>query len=61
VLQVAKHYIKETKVSEGALNRLEAVIRAFDPCLSCASHAIGQMPMRVQLLGPDGSVLDEVE
>ncbi|HCG98239.1 MAG: NADP oxidoreductase [Candidatus Aquicultor primus] len=60
VLQVAKHYIKETKIPEGALNRLEAVIRAFDPCLSCASHAIGQMPMRVQLCGPDGNVLDEV-
>ncbi|HEY3374939.1 MAG TPA: Ni/Fe hydrogenase subunit alpha [Candidatus Aquicultor sp.] len=60
VLQVAKHYITGPEIPEGVLNRLEAVVRAFDPCLSCASHAVGQMAMRVQLVGPDGAVLDEV-
>ncbi|MCL6471921.1 MAG: Ni/Fe hydrogenase subunit alpha [Firmicutes bacterium] len=60
VLQVAKHYIKGPEIPEGALNRLEAVVRAFDPCLSCASHAIGQMPLEVRLVGPDGSILSEV-
>jgi len=60
VLQVARHYISGPKVPEGVLNRLEASIRAFDPCLSCSTHAFGQMPLHVQLLGPEGSILDEV-
>ena len=41
------------------LNRVEAVIRCFDPCLSCSTHAVGQMPLRVELVGPDGALLDE--
>ena len=44
VLQVARHYIKGAHVEEGALNRIEAVIRTYDPCLSCSTHAVGQMP-----------------
>jgi NAD-reducing hydrogenase large subunit len=60
VLQIARHYIKGPKVPEGILNRLEAGIRAFDPCLSCSTHAIGQMPLRVQLFGPTGELIDEV-
>ncbi len=60
VLQVAKQFIKGDKISEGALNRVEAVIRAFDPCLSCSTHALGRMTIPIQLLGPDGTVLDEV-
>ncbi len=60
VLQVAKQFITGDKISEGALNRVEAVIRAFDPCLSCSTHALGRMTLPVQLLGPDGTVLDEV-
>jgi NAD-reducing hydrogenase large subunit len=42
------------------LNRVEAVIRAFDPCLSCSTHALGHMALQVQLLAPDGAVLDEL-
>jgi NAD-reducing hydrogenase large subunit len=42
------------------LNRVEAVIRCYDPCLSCSTHALGEMPLRVQLLAPDHSVLDEL-
>ena len=42
------------------LNRVEAGIRAFDPCLSCSTHALGQMPLRVQLRAADGAVLDEL-
>jgi len=42
------------------LNRVEAVIRAYDPCLSCSTHAVGQMALKVQLLSPTGNVLDEV-
>jgi NAD-reducing hydrogenase large subunit len=60
VLQVAKHFVNGTKLTEGMLNRVEAVVRAFDPCLSCSTHAAGHMALRVQLLGPDGALCDEV-
>jgi NAD-reducing hydrogenase large subunit len=60
VRQVAQHYVKGTRLQEGMLNRVEAVIRCFDPCLSCSTHALGRMPLHVQLLGPAGGLLDEV-
>jgi NAD-reducing hydrogenase large subunit len=60
VLQVAKHFVMSEKLSEGMLNRVEAVVRAFDPCLSCSTHALGHMALQVQLLAPDGEVLDEL-
>jgi NAD-reducing hydrogenase large subunit len=60
VLQVAKHFVDGAKLSEGMLNRVEAVVRAFDPCLSCSTHALGQMALKIQLLAPDGAVLDEL-
>lgn len=60
VLQVARQFIHGPKIEEPMLNRVEAVIRAFDPCLSCSTHAIGQMALHVQLVGPDGAVVDEV-
>ena len=41
------------------LNRLEAVIRAFDPCLSCSTHALGEMPLHVQVLDATGEIVDE--
>ena len=60
VLQVAKAYVRDGKFSEGALNRVEAVIRTFDPCLSCSTHAMGKMPLEVTLLSASGEVLDRV-
>jgi NAD-reducing hydrogenase large subunit len=60
VLQVAKHYVKDGKFTEGILNRVEAVIRAFDPCLSCSSHAFGQMPLVLSLVSADGEVVDQL-
>ena len=60
VAQIAKHYLQGTEITEGMLNRVEAGIRAFDPCLSCSTHAAGQMPLHVQLVGADGNVLNEV-
>ena len=60
VAQIAKHYVHGPKIQEGMLNRVEAGIRAFDPCLSCSTHAAGQMSMTVQLIDHDGAVLDEV-
>ena len=60
VLQVAQRYIKSDKLTDGMLNRVEAVIRTFDPCLSCSTHAFGQMPLVIELLASDGAKLDEV-
>lgn len=60
VLQVAQAYIHGEDVKDGMLNRVEAVIRAFDPCLSCSTHAIGQMPLRVELRATDGTLIREV-
>ncbi len=59
VLQVAQHFIKDGHITDGMLNRLEAVIRAFDPCLSCSTHALGEMPLYVQVLDPTGVPVDE--
>lgn len=61
VLQVAQRYVQGEKLTHGMLNRVEAVIRAYDPCLSCSTHAVGQMALKVQLLSRDGNVLDEVK
>lgn len=60
VLQVAKRFISGSEISEGGLNRVEAVIRAFDPCLSCSTHALGQMPLLIRFLQSDGTVLREM-
>jgi NAD-reducing hydrogenase large subunit len=61
VAQVARRFVAGGKVAEGMLNRVEAGIRAFDPCLSCSTHAAGRMPIRVELAGPDGAILDVIE
>jgi NAD-reducing hydrogenase large subunit len=60
VAQIARHYIKGPNIPEGVLNRVEAGIRAFDPCLSCSTHAAGQMPLVVRLFDGEGALLDEV-
>ena len=53
---VAKTYVIGPDVQEGMLNRVEAAIRAYDPCLSCSTHAIGQMPIQLEIMNPDGSL-----
>jgi NAD-reducing hydrogenase large subunit len=58
VKQAATYFVRDGKLSDGALNRVEAVIRTFDPCLSCSTHAVGQMPLRIELIGADGALLD---
>lgn len=60
VAQIARHFICGTQISEGILNRVEAGIRAFDPCLSCSTHAVGQMPLHIQLFDAQKNLLDEV-
>ena len=53
---VAREYIKNGKVTEGILNRVEVAIRCYDPCLSCSTHALGHMPLELTIYGPDGDV-----
>jgi len=57
VQAVAEKYVKVNTLQEGMLNRVEAAIRCYDPCLSCSTHAIGQMPIRVELVDAAGRVL----
>ncbi len=60
VAQIAKHYVHGKDIPEPMLNRIEHGIRCYDPCLSCSTHAVGQMPLHVQLIAPDGKVLNEL-
>ncbi len=56
--ECARHYITGPELTDGMLNRVQAVLRAYDPCLSCSTHAYGQYALDVELLAADGSVLD---
>lgn len=58
--QVAKHFVKGAKIEEGMLNRVSALVRAYDPCLSCSTHALGQIAIKIRLVGPEGELLDEL-
>lgn len=58
--QVSRHFIDGNHLKEGMLNRVSAVVRAYDPCLSCSTHALGQIPLQIQLVGSDGALLDEL-
>jgi len=60
VLQVAKRFVDGRKIQEGALNRVSALIRAYDPCLSCSTHTLGMAAVALELRGPDGELLDMV-
>jgi NAD-reducing hydrogenase large subunit len=60
VRSVARQYIDGQRVTEALLNRIEIVIRAFDPCLSCATHALGKMPLIVELLDASGASVDRL-
>ena len=59
IRQIAMHYISdpETEITDGILNRIEAGIRCYDPCLSCSTHALGQMPFAIEYRGSDGALL----
>jgi NAD-reducing hydrogenase large subunit len=62
VAQIARSYLPDpvpAELPEPLLNRIEAGIRCFDPCLSCSTHAAGAMPLRVELRGSDGELLAE--
>jgi NAD-reducing hydrogenase large subunit len=57
---VAKCYVDGKHLKEGMLNRVEGAIRCYDPCLSCSTHAVGKMPLVVELYSKDGSLLESV-
>jgi NAD-reducing hydrogenase large subunit len=62
VKQISQHWIhgiRDGAIPEGLLNRVEAGIRAYDPCLSCSTHAVGQMPMHVQVIDAQGQLVAE--
>ncbi len=60
VRSVAEAYLGgRAEITEGMMNAIEVGIRAYDPCLSCATHAMGQMPLQVTVQDAEGRVLDE--
>ncbi|HSQ69209.1 MAG TPA: nickel-dependent hydrogenase large subunit, partial [Steroidobacteraceae bacterium] len=58
IREVARRYLDGRQLTEGLLNHIEVAVRAFDPCLSCATHAIGKMPLAVELVDAAGDVVD---
>ena len=60
VRDVAKQYLSGRELTEGLLNHIEVAIRCFDPCLSCATHALGKMPLEVELLDAGGALVDRL-
>lgn len=58
---VAGEYIHNGEVREGLLNRVEGAIRCYDPCLSCSSHALGQMLLKIQTYSCAGKLLNEIQ
>ncbi|NWF36051.1 Ni/Fe hydrogenase subunit alpha [Mariprofundus sp. KV] len=61
VRSVANEYLDGNEITEGLLNHLEVAIRAYDPCLSCATHALGKMPLEIELLDSSGMAVDRIE
>jgi NAD-reducing hydrogenase large subunit len=55
---VALRHVDGANLAEPMLNKVEAAVRCYDPCLSCSTHAVGQMPLRVELYDAAGILLD---
>jgi NAD-reducing hydrogenase large subunit len=60
VMEVAKQYVQGNHIEEGMLNRVESTIRCYDPCLSCSTHAIGKMPMMIEVLDAAGALVHSI-
>lgn len=58
ITDIARHHLRGNRLNEGLLNRVEHGIRLYDPCLSCATHAVGRLGMTVELYSPEGMVID---
>jgi NAD-reducing hydrogenase large subunit len=61
IRQVASHYLDGSRLTEPLLNQIEVAIRAYDPCLSCATHAMGKMPLEITLVDENEEVIDRLE
>lgn len=61
ITEVAKQYVNGNDIKEGMLNRVESTIRCYDPCLSCSTHAIGAMPMQVEVIDAKGKTIEKIE
>ena len=60
VKAVAKDYMNgHAVISEGMMNAVEVAIRAYDPCLSCATHALGKMPLEISVFNQKNELLDQ--
>ena len=58
IRSVADRYFDGRELTEGLLNNIEVAIRAYDPCLSCATHALGKMPLQIELIDATGTPVD---
>src|SRR5690606_4958078 len=58
VRTVATDYLEGQEITKALLNHLEVAIRAYDPCLSCATHALGKMPLQIELIDSKGVQID---
>lgn len=61
ITDVAKQYVHGSKIEEGMLNRVESAIRCYDPCLSCSTHAVGTMPMKIEIKNTSGEIIQTIE
>ena len=60
IREVAREHLDGREPTEALLNHIEVAIRAYDPCLSCATHALGKMPLAVEIVGSDGALIDRL-
>jgi NAD-reducing hydrogenase large subunit len=61
IRKVASQYLDGNKLTEPLLNQIEVAVRAYDPCLSCATHAMGKMPLQVNLVNANDELIDRLE
>jgi NAD-reducing hydrogenase large subunit len=61
IRQVASTYLDGSRLTGPLLNHIEAAIRAYDPCLSCATHAMGKMPLEITLVNEKEEIVDRLE
>jgi NAD-reducing hydrogenase large subunit len=61
IRQVASNYLDGNQLTEPLLNQIEVAIRAYDPCLSCATHAMGKMPLEISLVNEKDEIIDRLE
>ena len=61
IRSVANQYLDGNQLTEALLNQVEVAVRAYDPCLSCATHAMGKMPLQINLVNQQDELVDRLE